>query len=69
MRGKPISLLVVAAILLLLWTPVGMACAQTPDAESVPEGTAEGGTPADQTPAPAETGPFDQVLTLSLIHI
>jgi MscS family membrane protein len=64
MRGRRISLLVVSAILLfLLWTPIGGVCAQTPEKESAPEGTAESGTPADEASAPTATGLLDEVLT------
>jgi MscS family membrane protein len=64
MRGDPILRLAVSAILFaLLWLPAGVACAQTPETESLPEGTAGSGTPADETPAPTETSPSNEVLT------
>ncbi len=64
MRGKRISLLAAIAILfVLLWTSIGVACAQTPGIELLPEGTAESGTPTEEAPAPTETGLFDEVLT------
>ncbi len=64
MRGNPILRLAVSAILfVLLWTPAGVACAQTPETGSVSEGTAESGTPTSDTPAPTEMSPSNEVLT------